>query len=196
MAKTLADEKLEILISNSTCQHKFGFLGQRPKGTDIPDECLTCEKMLDCMFSERKDDYATQVTEQHVPEPEKAEDVATELEPETITPAEEPAQAISEPSEANGSITPMANDVFVVENAGMLYAQWSTTVLINKETLQTLGKKVKEVEVETETGKRTKLKIHPVEEVKSKTIMVPDKVQLILGVKKGSIVKVKPIAKS
>src|SRR3990170_5415089 len=102
MAKTLADEKPEILISNSTCQHRFGFLGQRPKGTDFPDECLTCEKILDCMFSERKDDNATQVTEQHVPEPEKAEEVATKLEPETITPAEEPPQEISEPSEANG----------------------------------------------------------------------------------------------
>ena len=193
MAETLNDEKPHILISSSTCKHKFGHLGQRPKGTAIPDECLTCEKMLDCMFSERKDEAAPQLTEQEVPEAEKAEEVAEE--PEAKTAPKEPAKEIEEPSETNGSITPMADDEFVVENAGILYSQWSTTVLMNKETLQILGKKVKEVEVETETGKKMKLKIHPVEEAGSKTIMVPDKVQLILGVKKGHVVKLKPITK-
>jgi hypothetical protein len=192
LAETLSDEKQSILISSSACRHKFGFLGQRPKGTDIPDECLTCEKMIDCMVPERKDnDVTEQVTEQEVLETAKPEEVVEEA--ETKAPPEETVKEIEETSELNDSITLMSDEEFVVENAGVLYSQWSTTVLMNKETLQTFGKKVKEVEVETEVGRKMRLKIHSVEEVESKSVLVPDKLQLILGVKKGSIVKVKPV---
>jgi len=31
------------------CQHFLGFLKKRDKGMAIPDECLTCEKMIECM---------------------------------------------------------------------------------------------------------------------------------------------------
>lgn len=31
------------------CQHFVGYLKKREKDTPIPDECLTCEKMIECM---------------------------------------------------------------------------------------------------------------------------------------------------
>lgn len=31
------------------CQHFVGFLKKRVKDAPIPDECLTCEKMIECM---------------------------------------------------------------------------------------------------------------------------------------------------
>lgn len=32
------------------CTHNIGYLKTRPKNTPIPDECLTCDKMVDCML--------------------------------------------------------------------------------------------------------------------------------------------------
>lgn len=31
------------------CQHGFGYLKTRPKGSSIPDECLVCQKMIQCL---------------------------------------------------------------------------------------------------------------------------------------------------
>lgn len=31
------------------CQHFFGFLKKRPKDTAIPETCLICDKMIECM---------------------------------------------------------------------------------------------------------------------------------------------------
>jgi len=31
------------------CPHFFGFLKKRPKNMPIPDECLTCNRMIDCL---------------------------------------------------------------------------------------------------------------------------------------------------
>ena len=32
------------------CAHHLGFLKVRPKSTPIPEECLTCSKMIECMY--------------------------------------------------------------------------------------------------------------------------------------------------
>lgn len=32
------------------CQHWFGYLGQRASGEGIPDECIECEKSVECML--------------------------------------------------------------------------------------------------------------------------------------------------
>jgi DNA-directed RNA polymerase subunit RPC12/RpoP len=32
-----------------SCQHFFGYLGKRPKDTSIPEDCLVCERMIECM---------------------------------------------------------------------------------------------------------------------------------------------------
>jgi hypothetical protein len=31
-----------------SCQHKFGFLGDKLKNKPIPDECFGCSKLIDC----------------------------------------------------------------------------------------------------------------------------------------------------
>jgi len=35
--------------STPRCTHDFGYLKKRPKGTSIPDECLVCPKMIQCL---------------------------------------------------------------------------------------------------------------------------------------------------
>ena len=35
--------------STPKCTHDFGYLKKRPKGTSIPDECLVCRKMIQCL---------------------------------------------------------------------------------------------------------------------------------------------------
>lgn len=32
----------------SKCPHSFGYLGNRPAKQPLPQECLTCRKLLDC----------------------------------------------------------------------------------------------------------------------------------------------------
>ena len=34
---------------NWTCKYHLGYLKQRQKNEDIPEECFTCSKMIDCM---------------------------------------------------------------------------------------------------------------------------------------------------
>ena len=36
---------------SSSCPHAFGYLFQQPKSVPIPEECLTCQKMLECRTS-------------------------------------------------------------------------------------------------------------------------------------------------
>jgi len=33
-----------------SCVHYLGYLKKRPKNTPIPEECLTCSKMIECMY--------------------------------------------------------------------------------------------------------------------------------------------------
>jgi DNA-directed RNA polymerase subunit RPC12/RpoP len=37
--------------SEAECEHFLGYLKQRPKNSPIPDECLVCEKMIECLVS-------------------------------------------------------------------------------------------------------------------------------------------------
>jgi len=37
-------------IKQAGCQHHFGYLKKRPKNAPIPDECLTCQKMIQCLL--------------------------------------------------------------------------------------------------------------------------------------------------
>jgi len=32
------------------CPHHFGYLAHRPKDASIPEECLTCQKIVECML--------------------------------------------------------------------------------------------------------------------------------------------------
>ncbi len=41
-----AEEKMEDTV---VCMHHLGYLKRRSKNTPVPEECLTCSKMIDCM---------------------------------------------------------------------------------------------------------------------------------------------------
>ena len=41
----------------SGCQYWFGYLSQRSSDTQIPDECIECQKSIDCMLN--KEAYST-----------------------------------------------------------------------------------------------------------------------------------------
>jgi DNA-directed RNA polymerase subunit RPC12/RpoP len=47
--ETLKVEVEDTVEENVACAHNLGYLKRRPKNTPIPEECLTCSKMIDCM---------------------------------------------------------------------------------------------------------------------------------------------------
>lgn len=38
-----------MTTSKSECKQYFGYLNVRPKGDELPEECITCLKALECM---------------------------------------------------------------------------------------------------------------------------------------------------
>ena len=42
-------------VASSGCPQTFGYLANRPKDVSIPQGCLVCAKMVDCMLSPRDD---------------------------------------------------------------------------------------------------------------------------------------------
>jgi len=50
-AEEPATFKFESSVGEAAgCAHYVGYLKNRPKNTPIPEECLTCSKMIDCMY--------------------------------------------------------------------------------------------------------------------------------------------------
>ncbi len=45
------DEEKEIV---KECRHQFGYLGTLPRDASIPDECFSCDKIIDCKHSPAK----------------------------------------------------------------------------------------------------------------------------------------------
>jgi len=181
---------------DSSCPHYFGYLGKRAKGEGIPEECLACEKAVECMLSEPKNIPPKPKAEQRqLPKKEVLKERVKQVVEETVE--EETEKAVEEKPKREVEIKlavaaqPSENQ-FIVENLGMLYAMWTSTVRIPKETLSQLGKKVKEVEVETVDGKKARCKVASMESSKGNIIEVPDKVQHALGITRGDLVKVKP----
>ena len=41
--------ELDVSKEGATCSHELGYLKKRPKNTPIPEECLTCDKMIECL---------------------------------------------------------------------------------------------------------------------------------------------------
>ena len=39
--------------NNVECEHFLGYLKTRSKDAQIPDDCLTCGKMIECLFSSK-----------------------------------------------------------------------------------------------------------------------------------------------
>lgn len=156
-AETTGIEPAQQLSSEThKCPYNFGYLSQQSI-EEIPEECMTCAKIVKCMFSEPKISKVVKQTG-------KIHDA-------------------TEPSE----------NQFKVENLGMLYKSWSKTVRVDRQTLSGWGEKIKEVEVETLDGKRTRCKVQPMEGSKKRIIQIPDKMQLDLEIEEGELVKVKPV---
>jgi hypothetical protein len=84
---------------------------------------------------------------------------------------------------------------FKVKNLDMLYASWSKTVRIDRQSLSGWGKKTEEVEIETVKGKRARCKVSPIEDSEKGVIQIPDKIQLHLEIGKGELVTVRPVTK-
>lgn len=185
-------KSLDLAVSSSVCPHHLGFLSQRPKGLVIPDECLTCEKLIDCISSKHEDTAPKPEIKPEFSAIERTKDLAEEFGEKNKT--EQPEEDEVRHNETNKSTKRTSNNDFTIESPGMLYAHWSITVLIRKETLYDWGK-VEEVDIETKQGKKMTCKVYPIEDLETGIIQVPDKMQLKLGVKKGWIVKVRPKVK-
>lgn len=48
-SETFGVEKKPI-VGDSFCKHYFGYLGQREKGEQIPEDCFGCSKSIECML--------------------------------------------------------------------------------------------------------------------------------------------------
>ncbi len=220
MAETHAAEKEGFTVSSSTCKRYFGYLGQREKGAAMPDECLTCDKTIDCMFSKPERPVIVTEREPETPQEEEAEIQETAEEEPTVpgsyseraesvivahpeTEAEpekeeiqtlimEALKPVERQEPASIQIKDKALDEFVVETPGHMYNQWSGTVLISKETMEALGKKVKEVYVLTGAGIRVKCRIYVVPEISPRAIQIPDKLKVDLSIDDGDYVKITP----
>jgi hypothetical protein len=54
-ASTMEATKLTIEAENTeSCTHFFGYLKKREKQIPMPEECLTCVKMVECLFHDAK----------------------------------------------------------------------------------------------------------------------------------------------
>ncbi len=130
-------------------------------------------------------------------------------EPETPKIGEPPEEVAEEPimkkpKEEGIETEPSSFEVpatqLIVENIGGLLVP-SDTVRIDSETLTQWentfeGKKVEYVEIETFDGKTTKCKVKPIKDSKyigKGIVQIPEKMQLTLEIKKGELVRVKPI---
>jgi hypothetical protein len=130
--------------------------------------------------------------EQHI------EEIHEEPVEETLEkPEEETLQ--SKPETESSVMEPPVNQV-IVENLGGLLVP-SDTVRIDSQILSQWeelyeGTKIDEVELETFDGKVTRCKVKPIKESKYEgkgIIQVPEKIQSTLEVKKGELVRAKPM---
>ena len=116
---------------------------------------------------------------------------------ETITPEEETLEEEIKPEPLLPE-TPV--NQLIVENLGGLLVP-SDTVRIDKEILSQWeelyeDKKINMVEIETFDGKTTTCKVKPIKDSKYEgkgIIRMPEKIQLTLEIKRGELVRVKPV---
>jgi predicted regulator of Ras-like GTPase activity (Roadblock/LC7/MglB family) len=124
------------------------------------------------------------------PMKEPAEKTAVEEPKETLEPEIKPETL---------PIEPPVNQL-IVENIGGLLVP-SDTVRVDGETLSEWegmldGRKIEEVEIETFNGKTTRCKVKSIKDSKfygKGIIQMPEKIQLALEIKKGELVRVKPV---
>jgi len=135
------------------------------------------------------------------PPPPKIEpEIPMVEEPQQPTEEEEPKKTEKAPIEPETLLSEPPVNQLIVENLGGLLVP-SDTVRIDNEILSQWeklyeNKKIEEVEIETFDGKTTKCKVKPIKDSKYEgkgVIQMPEKVQLALEIKKGELVRAKPI---
>ncbi len=131
---------------------------------------------------------------------EKFEEPLKELDEETII--EEPKETIKPETKSEPLLPEPPVNQLIVENLGGLLVP-SDTVRIDSQMISQWeelyeGRKIEEVEIGTFDGKTTQCKVKPIKGSKYEgkgIIQVPEKIQLDLEIKKGELVRVKPIVK-
>jgi hypothetical protein len=127
--------------------------------------------------------------------------VTEELEEQEETSVEEPlTEETKENLETETLLPELPVNQLIVEDLGGLLVP-SDTVRIDSDLLSQWEElsedtKIEKVEVETFDGKTTQCKVKPIKDSKYKgkgIIRTPEKIQLNLEVKKGELVRVKPI---
>lgn len=121
-----------------------------------------------------------------------------ESEDETVT--EKLEKAVKAETKPAPLLSESAVNQLIVENLGGLLVP-SDTVRIDKEILSQWeelyeGRTIGEIEIETFDGKMTRCKVKPIKDSKYEgkgMIQMPEKVQLALEIKKGELVRAKPI---
>jgi len=121
---------------------------------------------------------------------EPSEEIAMEEPKETEEPEIKPEPSLAEPP---------VNQLMVENLGGLLVA--SDTVRVDSQILSQWeelyeDRKIEKVEIETFDGKTTRCKVKPIKKSKFErkgTIQMPEKIQLALGIRKGELVRVKPI---
>jgi len=128
-----------------------------------------------------------------------AEKPAEEFPAKESKPEAEPAFTPEKLQELPSSLEVPAVQL-IVENIGGLLVP-SDTVRVDSETLSNWesafeGKKIEYVEIETFDGKTARYKVKPIKDSKyagKGVVQIPKKAQLTLEIKKGELVKVKPV---
>ena len=111
---------------------------------------------------------------------------------------EEPEKSVR--SETEPLFPELPLNQLIVENLGGLLVQ-SDTVRIDSAMLSQWeelykGKKIEKVEIETFDGKKTTCKVKPIKDSKfdgKSKVQMPEKIQSTLEIKKGELVRAKPI---
>jgi hypothetical protein len=113
---------------------------------------------------------------------------------------EEPEKSVRPETESGQLLAEPPVNQLIVENLGGLLVS-SGTVRIDSAILSQWeelyeGKKIEEVQIETFDGKSVTCKVKPIKDSKSDgkgTVQMPQKIQSTLEIKKGELVRAKPI---
>jgi translation initiation factor IF-1 len=176
---------------SQNCQHQFGYLSWRSEGEEIPEECMFCEKLLECMRSKP-------TSKSSLSQPESGDmpvrgDLPAQ---ESQAPTGDDIENSHDKSTENVRMEPAPDKPpesgFVVENLGMMYASWTNTVRIDQKILSEWSGKVKEVEIETVDGRLVQCRVKPMKKAERRVVQIPDKIQTKLKIKAGDTVFVKP----
>ncbi len=53
-SETAVKEKSDGTFNNSNCHHHLGYLSERSQSDQIPEECIVCKSILECMLKKMK----------------------------------------------------------------------------------------------------------------------------------------------